>query len=911
MAYYRSRRAAPEVDWDEVFQRRLPSLRKPTLWITAFFVLWLVFSIVPRLYTDYRWFEEVGYTSVLTTEWTMRLAIFFGTAIVFFIFYVINIAIARRLTPRFADETSRWVRLAEFAGKSVTFLLVSAGVLLAFIVGVLAQNNWLALLRYANAVPFGVSDPIFGQDVAFYVFTLPIYRFLVSWGGSAIILTALATGATYLMGLGRIQWTNAVKAHLSFLGFLFLLINAWSYQLDKYELVYSPRGVVFGASYTDVNAQMPAYNILSILALALAVLLLVNVFVRALKAIGIAVALWILAALVLSEFYPNIVQNFEVKPNEFVKEEPYIRHNITLTRLAYALDGIQEAPFPAEEVLSSADIQRNADTINNIRLQDYRPLLQTYNQIQSIRTYYEFSDVDVDRYTIGGKYRQVMISVRELVTNKLTEKAQTWVNLHLVYTHGYGVVVSPVNEFTADGLPNLLVRDIPPIGAIEVTRPQIYFGEETKEYVFVKTREREFDHPRGDENAFTMYEGTGGVSVGSWWDRLMFALRFGDLNILLTDALTGEGRVLFNRQIQTRIQRIAPFLMLDKDPYPVIADGKIVWIQDAYTVTDKYPYSEPYQRNINYIRNSVKITVDAYDGTVTFYIAEPDEPILRAYRAIFPALFKPIEQMPASLREHLRYPEGLFTIQAAMYRTYHMQDPLVFYNKEDLWAFPNESADGQPNPMEPYYVIMRLPGETREEFMLMLPFTPAKRQNMIAWMSAKSDGADYGKRLVYRFPKDKLVYGPEQIHARLNQDPVISAQLTLLSQRGSRVLWGNLLVIPIEKSLLYIQPMYLLAEQSQIPQLKRVVVATANNVVMEATLGESLARIFGAGASVVTASPTPASGTSSLNDLIKRANDHYARAQDALKTADWATYGKEMQGLQKTLEELMRAIEQK
>jgi uncharacterized membrane protein (UPF0182 family) len=912
MAFYRGRRAAPEVDWDDVLRRQPPNLRRPILFVTAFFLLWILFSIVPRLYTDYRWFEEVGYTAVFVTELNARVAIFFGAASVFFVFYVINIAIARRLTPHFADESSRWTQLAMFAGKSITFLLVSAGLLLAFIVGMLAQNNWLALLRFANAAPFGISDPIFGQDVAFYVFTLPIYRFLVSWGGSAIVLAALATGATYLMGLGRIQWTNAVKAHLSFLGFLFLLINAWSYQLDKYALVFSPRGVVFGASYTDVNAQIPAYNILSILALALAVLLLVNVFVRALKAIGIAVALWILAALVLGEFYPGIVQNFEVKPNEFVKEEPYIKHNIALTRQAYALDAIQEAPYPAEDVLTPADIQRNADTINNIRLQDYRPLLQTYNQIQSIRTYYEFSDVDVDRYTIGDKYRQVMVSVRELATQKLSDKAQTWVNLHLVYTHGYGVVVSPVNEFTADGLPNLLVKDIPPSGALAVTRPQIYFGEETSEYVFVKTREKEFDYPKGDENAFTTYEGTGGVSVGSYWDRLMFALRFGDMNILLTDALTDASRVMFNRQIQTRVRRIAPFLMLDKDPYPVIADGKLVWVQDAYTATDQYPYSEPYQRNINYIRNSVKITIDAYDGTTTFYVMEPDEPILRAYRAIFPALFKPMEQMPAALRDHLRYPEGLFTIQAAMYRTYHMQDPLVFYNKEDLWAIPNESADGQPNPMEPYYVIMRLPGDPKEEFMLMLPFTPAKRQNMVAWMSAKSDGADYGKRLVYRFPKDKLVYGPEQIHARLNQDPVISAQLTLLSQRGSRVLWGNLLVIPIEKSLLYIQPMYLLAEQSQIPQLKRVVVATSNNVVMEPTLGDALARIFGAGASVVAAPTTPSPGApTSVNALVKQANDHYARAQDALKTGDWATYGKEMQALQQTLEELMKATGQK
>ena len=918
MAFYhggRGANATPTVDWDEVFRRQPPNLRRPILFVSAFFLLWVLFSIAPRLYTDYRWFEEVGYAAVFTTELTARLAIFFGAAIVFFIFYAINIAIARRLTPRVTDESSRWAQLAAFAGKSVTFLLVAAGLFLAFIVGALAQNEWLTFLRYANAAPFGVSDPIFNQDVAFYVFTLPVYRFFVSWIGGAIILAALATGATYLMGLGRIQWTNAVKAHLSALGFLFLLVSAWGYQLDKYELVYSARGVVFGASYTDVNAQIPAYNILTILAAALAVLLLVNVFVRALKAIGIAVALWILAAVLLGDVYPGFVQNFEVKPNEFTKEEAYIKYNIALTRQAYALDAIQEAPYAADDAPTPADIQRNADTVNNIRLQDYRPLLLTYNQIQSIRTYYDFSDVDIDRYTIGGKYRQIMISVRELATNKLSDKAQTWVNLHLVYTHGYGVAVSPVNEFTADGLPSLLVKDIPPTGAIPIARPQIYFGEETTSYVFVKTREKEFDYPKGDENAFTTYEGTGGVSIGALWDRLMFALRFGDMNILLTDALTGDSRVMFNRKIQTRVNRIAPFLMLDKDPYPVIADGNLVWIQDAYTITDRYPYSEPSQKNLNYIRNSVKIAVDAYNGATTFYVMEPDEPILKAYRAIFPALFKAMDQMPASLRDHLRYPEGLFSIQAEMYRTYHMQDPLVFYNKEDLWAVPNESADGQPNPMEPYYVIMRLPGDPKEEFMLMLPFTPAKRQNMVAWMSAKSDGADYGKRLVYRFPKDKLVYGPEQIHARLNQDTVISSQLTLLSQRGSRVVWGNLLVIPIEKSLLYIQPMYLLAEQSQIPQLKRVVVATSNNVVMEATLGESLARVFGASPAPVIATPTtPTTGaptSANVNALIKEANDHYVKAQDALKTGDWATYGKEMQALQQALGQLMQATGQK
>jgi hypothetical protein len=906
------------VDWDEVFRRQPPDLRRPLFYVGTFILLWIAFAIGPRLYTDYRWFEEVGYTSVFTTEITARLAIFFVAALAFFVFYAINITIARRLTPRVTDESSRWAQFAAFAGKSVAFLLIVGGLILAFLVGLIAQGQWLMVLRYLNAAPFGVTDPIFQRDVSFYVFTLPVYQFLVSWLGGAIILAALATGVTYLLGLGRVQWTGAVKAHLSALGFLFLLNNAWSYQLDILNLVYSARGVVFGASYTDVNAQLPAYNILTVLALALAVLLLVNVFTRALKAIGIALALWIVAAILLSEIYPGLVQNLEVKPSEFTKEQPYIKNNIALTRIAYALDGIQEVPYPVEDAPTTTDIQRNADTINNIRLSDYRPLLQTYNQIQSIRTYYDFSDVDVDRYTINDKYRQVMLSMRELSTQKLTDKAQTWVNLHLVYTHGYGVAASPVNEFTPDGLPSLLVKDIPPTGVIPVARPEIYFGEETGSYIFVKTREKEFDYPKGDENAFSTYAGAGGVSVGALWDRLMFALRFGDMNILLTDALTGESRVMFNRKIQTRINRIAPFLMLDQDPYPIIADGKLYWMQDAYTTTERYPYSEPFESGLNYIRNSVKVVVDAYNGTTTFYIADADEPILKSYRGIFPALFKPLEQMPASLRAHIRYPEGLFRIQADMYRTYHMQDPLVFYNKEDLWAIPNESADGQPNQMEPYYVIMRLSGDTKEEFMLMLPFTPAKRQNMVAWMTAKSDGADYGTRLIYRFPKDKLIYGPEQIHARLNQDPVISSQLSLLNQRGSRVLWGNLLVIPVEKSLLYVQPMYLLAEQSQIPQLKKVVVATGNSLAMEASLGEALTRVFsGLGTSITGATTTttaPTTGTSSSTDvaaLAKEANEHYLKAQDALKVADWATYGAEMKALQQTLDKLMQATGQK
>ena len=914
------RDVTPPVDWEELFRRQPRNLRRPLLIGAALVLLLIVFLAGPDLYTDYRWFQELGFASVFTIALQARIVIFLIAAVAFSIFYAVNILIARRLTPHINDESSRLAQIAAFAGRSITFLQILVGLGLAVIFGLVAQADWLMFMRYLHTVPFGSADPVFNQDISFYVFTLPVYQFLVTWLSGIIVLTALATGAAYGLGLGRLQWTPAVKGHLSALGFIFLALNAWSYQLAVYELVYSTRGVVFGASYTDVNAQWPAYNVFTVLTLALAVLLLVNIFLRRLRALGIALAVWIAAGILLGVIYPLIVQNFQVKPSEFSKEQTYIAFNIALTRQAYALDGIQESDYPANDAPTTADIQNNGDTIGNIRLSDYRPLLQTYNQIQTIRTYYDFHDVDIDRYTIDGKYRQVMLSGRELATSKLTDKAQTWVNLHLLYTHGYGAVLSPVNEFTPDGLPILLLKDIPPVGTIQVTRPEIYYGEETTDYVFVKTKDQEFDYPKGEDNAFTTYAGTGGVPIGSPVDRLMFALRFGDANILLTDALTADSRVMFNRDIQTRVNRVAPFLLFDGDPYLVIADGKLYWMQDAYTYTDSYPFSEPYAEGLNYIRNSVKVVIDAYNGTTTFYVTDANEPLIKSYGEIFPELFRSIDQMPASIRAHVRYPEMLFNVQAAMYQTYHMTDPQVFYNKEDLWAIPNDTSGAQPQSMEPYYIIMRLPGDAKEEFMLMLPFTPAKRQNIVAWMSAKSDGADYGKRLVYRFPKDKLVYGPEQIHARLNQDPAISAQVTLLNQSGSSVQWGNLLVIPIQQSLIYVQPMYLLAEQSQIPQLKYVVVATASSVVMQPTLADALARVFsGLGATPTTTTTTgttttPGSATPATSPniaaLVSQANDHYNKAQDALKIADWATYGAEMKSLQQALNDLAQATGQ-
>ncbi len=925
MSFYRgrgSRDVNPPVDWDELLRNRpRPNLTRPILFVVFLFVLWLIIAIIPRLYTDYRWFEELGFPAVFSTEWSARLVIFFLSALVFFVFYAINIYVARRLTPRVTDESSRWSQFVAFAGRSVTFLLIAGGLFLAVIVGLIAQGEWLLFLRYLHAASFNTADPVFHLDVSFYVFTLPVYEFLIGWIGGAIVLTIIAVAITYALGLGQFRWTAQVQAHLSALGVAILALSAWNYQLQIYNLVYSSRGVVFGASYTDVNAELPALNVLTFIAIALAILLLVNIFVRALRWIGIAVAVWIVAWLLLGQVYPAFVQNFEVKPSEFTKELPYIRNNIALTRQAFGLDSIQEVAYPAEDSPTTATVQKNSDTINNIRLWDYRPLLQTYNQIQTIRTYYDFVDVDIDRYTISSQYRQVMLSARELDTTKLSDKAQTWVNLHLVYTHGYGAVMNPVTESTPDGLPNLIVKDIPPTGVVPITRPQIYFGEQTGGYVFVKTKEQEFDYPSGDQNVFSTYSGTGGVSVGSEWDRFMFALRFGDANIMLADAISGDSRILFYRDIQTRIGRVAPFLRLDRDPYLVIADGRLFWMQDAYTYTNLYPYSEPYDGDINYIRNSVKVVLDAYNGSLTFYVADPNEPILKSYREIFPSLFRSMDTMPASLSVHIRYPEDLFSIQAAMYQTYHMQDPQVFYNKEDLWAIPNENLTGTPQPMEPYYVIMSLPGETKEEFMLFLPFTPIRRQNMVAWLSVRSDGADYGKQLVFRFPKDKLIYGPEQISARVNQNPAISSQLTLINQRGSRIVYGNLIIVPIEGSLLYVEPLYLLAEQSQIPQLKYVIIATGTSLAMQPTLNDALAKVFTGLATTptttapppTTTAPPPTTGTVApdVAALIKSANDHYNAAQDALKAADWATYGKEMQALQQTLNQLLQATGQK
>jgi len=644
-----------------------------------------------------------------------------------------------------------------------------------------------------------------------------------------------------------------------------------------------------------------------------------------------------------------------------------------------------EQTFPAEEALRPADLEANQQTVANVRLWDHRPLKDTYNQVQSFRPYYGFDDVDVDRYAIDGQYRQVMLSARELLPDRLGAQAQTWVNRRLQYTHGYGAAMSPVNEVSRDreGLPSYFLENLPPSGKLPVNRPEIYYGEQTNGYVVVNTTTQEFDFPRGDQSVFSTYEGKGGVQIGPLWRRLVLSWYFADFNVLVSTYLKPDSRVLFRRTIADRVQRLAPFLKFDGDPYLVVADGKLVWMLDGYTTSDRYPYA---QRTIgrlgsivptggitaptaspapglggdqpiifrreafNYVRNSAKLVIDAYDGNVSVYLADPSDPVARTYAAIYPDVFLPIEQMPAELRSHVRYPEDLFKAQAQALRAYHVQDPQVFYNGEDVWGSAVESLGDRRVPVEPYYVIMRLPGQTAEEFLLMLPFTPAGKPNMVSWLAARSDAPNYGKLVLVKYPRDRNIFGPAQIDARIDQEPSISSQLTLWNQQGSSVIRGNLLVIPIANSTLYVEPIYLQATNSSLPELKRVVVATGNRLTMEGSLDEALDRLFGptaavvttppigqtgagtaptTGAATVTARTTPAAGATpapagaatprptapaqpgappaDAAAAAREARDAYQRALDALRNGDFARFGDELKALDDRLRDVERA----
>jgi uncharacterized protein len=911
--------------------------------IRSFFVLAFValFFVVPSsttFMTDWLWFGEVGYRPVFLTtvwaEWGLGLAAFAVAWV--WLYGHLRYALKAASSAPASFTTREGFTIVLPTRDQIRPLASVAAAIAAVLIGLFASAQWLTALAWWHQQPFAVQDPLLGRNAAFYVFTLPLLDAARGLAFALVVLAAIGCGALYTFA-GELALTPfgvrmgpAVRRHAALLaaaGFLVLALGAW---LDQSRQLISQSGIISGASYADVHARMPAALGVAAAAVVSAVLCLVYAFGRARWGFAAAVALYVIAA-AGSALYANALQRFVVTPNEQVREAPYIAHNIEATRQGFALDRVEERELTGDAALTRADVERNRETLDNVRLWDHQPLLETFGQIQEIRTYYDFVSVDNDRYEIAGRNRQVMLSARELNPAQLPNR--NWINERLVFTHGHGLTLGPVNQVTEEGLPVLFIRDLPPVSSVNIpiTQPSIYFGELSNEYVIARTRAREFHYPKGDDNVYADYEGVGGIQLNSFWKKLLFALHFRAYQIVLSDDITPESRLLFDRQIHTRIAKIAPFLTYDPDPYPVIHDGHLFWIQDAYTTSDGYPYSTAAANNTNYIRNSVKIVVDAYQGTVTFYLAEPSDPIVQTLSRIYPTLLRPLTEMPEGLRRHVRYPEGIFQLQASVYSTYHMTNPSVFYNKEDQWEVPSIDRANDTARMEPYYTFMKLPGETRAEFIQMLPFTPRRRDNLASWMVARSDGDRYGQLLVFQFPKQKLIFGPRQVVARINQDQVISPQITLWNQQGSEVIQGTLMVIPIEESLLYVRPLYLRAQAGRIPELTRVIVAYQNTIVMERTLDAALARLFGApgapGAPAPSApgapgAPAPSApgapenrtapsaprqpGAPGAPDLVAEAQATYERALAAQRAGDWAKYGEEIKRLGELLGRMKR-----
>jgi uncharacterized membrane protein (UPF0182 family) len=897
----------------------------------AFVLLALAMPQLVRFYTDWLWFGELGYRQVFSGIIRAQSLLFAGAVVASVVWFAVNVRIAvatmgdRR--PSFVTREGLEVQLP--GRDQIQRLALSAMTVVAVLIGLYAASQWPLWILFRNGGSFGQADPVLGLDVGFYVFSLPFWQVLRGVAQVLVFLAGLVAGGLYLLsgslasGLGtRLSMTRAVRLHLSALVgifFLLLAIGAW---LQRPEHLLEPTPLLFGASYADVMGRLPASLLLAVVCVAGAALAGVQAYTTRNWPIPVAIALYV-AVSVGGELYSTAVQRFAVAPNEQTRETPYIQHNIDATRRAFGLDRVEESELSGDALLTAADIERNAATLDNVRLWDHQPLLETFGQIQEIRTYYEFGAVDNDRYTVDGQLRQVMLSARELNSASLPNR--TWVNERLTFTHGYGLTLGPVNQVTAEGLPVLFVRDLPPVTtpAFKIDEPSLYYGEFSSDYVIVKTKTREFHYPRGDDNVFKEYDGMGGVPLSSFWRKLVFAFRFGAYQIVLSDDITTDSRILVHRNIGERVRALAPFLEFDRDPYLVLADGRLYWIYDAYTTSSQYPYSAPVNGRVNYIRNAVKFVIDAYQGTTTAYLADTTDPIAAAYGRAFPGMFRPMDQMPAAIRAHVRYPEDIFALQARVFATYHMTQPAVFYNREDQWEVPTVDEGRDARPMEPYYTIMRLPGESEAEFIQMLPYTPRRRDNLAAWLVARSDAEHYGTLRVFEFPKQKLVFGPRQVVARIRQDQTISPQVTLWNQQGSEVIWGTLMVIPVEESLIYVRPLYLKAKGGRIPELTRVIVAYQNQIVMEDTLEDGLARIFNTrrgtpasaspppgetqtAAPAATPPPAGSAPAAGLGPLAAEARTHYERAVAAQRAGDWAKYGEEIRALGDVLDRMRR-----
>ncbi|MGB7591211.1 MAG: UPF0182 family protein [Terriglobia bacterium] len=910
----------------------MPKNRTPRiiLALVLFFLIVLpLFTNGVDLLVDWLWFKQEGFRVIFRTILVTQIKLSGLVGVGFMIVTALNLLIARGLAHRHGyrvnGEVIEFSALDRF-GMTFRWLIWAGVLLIGYVIGQWGMSHWLEYLMAKHPQTLGQQDPLFGIDLGFYLFRLPFNWFLYYLALAAVIVCLLSAVFLYLVEGG--VWVTprgpkvmgAARAHLMVLAALLFVVFAYRVRLAMYGLLYSPRGLIYGAGYADVHATLPVLRVELFLCLLTAVAFLAGAMWGRVRPALYSVGLLVAVAVLGGSLYPEIVQRFIVAPNEIDRERDYIANAIKFTRQAYALDRFEEREFSAVEDLSLDDIRKNEATFRNVRMWDHKPLLTTFSQLQEIRTYYDFQHVDNDRYWIDGIYRQVSLSPRELSAASLP--GRSWINEHLAYTHGYGLCLGPVNEFTNEGLPVLFIKNIPPVStmSIRITRPEIYYGELGNDYCFVRTRAQEFDYPQGDQNVYvTNYQGAGGIPVENFWRRLLFALAFGEKNVLFSGDIQPASRLMIYRRVLDRAQRLTPFVAYDHDPYLVVAsDGSLYWILDGYTTSEMYPYSEPAEGVGNYMRNAVKATINAYSGQVRFYISDASDPLIQAYNIIFPGVFEPLSAMPEDLRAHIRYPEEFFSIQAGKYALFHMTDPRVFYNKEDLWRVAQSAARGAAAPMSPYFTIMKLAEVgVREEFILMVPFTPARKDNMIAWMAARCDYPDYGKVLVFTFPKQKLVYGPQQIESRIDQDPGISQALTLWGQGGSTVIRGTLLVVPVLNSVLYVEPLYLAAEAGGgLPQLKRVIVAYSDHVVMEDTLDAALSRIFSGTVTTSTVpaptagpaaqAPTKAPGATALDTqaLIREANQHYQRALQLQRQGDWAGYGEEVKKLGEVLNRL-------
>lgn len=928
------------------------SRRGLTIVIAVLAILLLTLRGLATFWTDFLWFQSVGLSSVWSTLLVSRVAPVVAMALLAFLMLWVNLLVIDRISPRFqlveaSPEEEMVERFQEWVEPRIRRVRLILAALFGLLVGLGASVWWENILLYLNRTSFGTTDPIFNRDLSFYVFQLPLLRDLYSWGFQLMVLTTILVAALhYLNGGIRLRQGRApqvspgVKAHLSVLVAVLAILKAADYRLDSFDLLYSDRGVVFGASYTDVRAQLPALTLLALISLFAAALLLWNIRRRGWTLPIVAVGGWLVISIVVAGIIPAAVQRFSVVPDELNKESEYINYAIEFTRKSYGLDKIEVRQFAASSDLDFEAIEANRPTIDNIRLWDPAVLTETYSRLQEIRTYYNLNNVDVDRYTIDGQLTQVMVATRELAED--ADVIEGWVNEHLVYTHGFGAVLSPANAVDpAQGQPAFLVQDVPPRAqdpslAID-EQARVYFGEgyDSSRFVIVGSQQLEVDFPltaEGQSVSYNTYDGAGGVEMGSIFRRAAFALRYSDLNLLISNQLTPDARILMERNVTGRLRTAAPFLYADNDPYMVVIGGRLVWIVDMYTISDRYPYAAPADflrlangegtlpNSFNYIRNSVKATVDAYDGTMTFYVVEPTDPLITAYRQIFPDLFVDGSTMSSQLIEHLRFPEDMYRVQTDMYKLYHMTEPATFYQEEDAWEIPRDPSNARREevlrgtafiqdfkPITPYYLLMTLPEEEALSYLILQPFNPVDRPNMASFMVAKSGPEDYGQIIDYRLPRTAFVDGPAQVGARINQNPDISQQFTLWNQQGSSVIQGNLLVVPIDESVLYFQPIYLQGQQDPLPEFKRVVVVYNDRITMQETLAQGLAEVFGG-----EVTPTEPGGavdiSGDIEELLQRADQAFTDADAALQSGDLGLYQEKISEARQLIDRAMELL---